>query len=125
MQTNAVSGEIIDAAMKVHSALGPGLLESAYRACLAHELLKRGFTVRREVLVPVHYEGIVVDAAYRIDLLVEESVVVEIKTVASIISVHEAQLLSQIKLGNYRLGLLINFNVPHLKDGILRKVNRV
>jgi GxxExxY protein len=125
MQPNAVSGEIVDAAIKVHSALGPGLLESAYRACLAHELLKRGLSVQREVLVPVHYEGIVVDAAYRIDLLVEETVVVEIKTVATIIAVHEAQLLSQIKLGNYRLGLLINFNVLHLKDAIVRKVNRV
>ena len=86
--------------MKVHSVLGPGLLEAAYQVCLAHELRKRGFTVRREVLVPVQYDGVVLDVAYRIDLLVEETVVVEVKAIAKIIPVHEAQLLSQIKLGS-------------------------
>ena len=125
MQINDISGQIVDAAMKVHSVLGPGLLESAYQACLAHELQGRGLAVRREVLVPVRYEGLVLDAAYRIDLLVEECVVVEVKAIAKIVPVHEAQLLSQIKLGDFRLGLLINFNVARLKDGIVRKVHRL
>jgi len=123
MHINALSGQIVDAAMKVHSVLGPGLLEAAYKVCLAHELRKRGFTVRREVLVSVRYDDIVLEAAYRIDLLVEEAIAVEVKAVAKIIPVHEAQLLSQIKLGDYRVGLLINFNVIRLKDGIVRKVN--
>ncbi|MGH7620200.1 MAG: GxxExxY protein [Gemmatimonadaceae bacterium] len=125
MQINDVSGQIVDAAMTVHSVLGPGLLEAAYQVCLAHELRKRGLVVRREVRVPVRYDGVVLDVAYRIDLLVEECVVVEIKVVSKIIPVHEAQLLSQLKLGDYRVGLLINFNVAHLKDGIVRKVNRL
>jgi GxxExxY protein len=98
-------------------------LESAYQVCLAHELRKRGLAVRREVLTPVQYDGLVLDVAYRIDLLVEECVVVEVKAVAKIMPVHEAQLLSQIKLGDYRVGLLINFNVGRLKDGIVRKVH--
>ncbi len=125
MQINDISGQVVDAAIKVHSILGPGLLESAYRVCLAHELRKRGLTVRREVLTPVQYDGPVLDVAYRIDLLVEERLVVEVKAVAKIIAVHEAQLLSQIKLGDYRVGLLINFNVARLKDGIVRKVHRL
>ena len=125
MHINDVSGAIIDGAMKVHSALGPGLLESAYQVCVAHELKKRGLAVRREVVVPIQYDGITLAAAYRIDLLVEDTVVVEIKTVANILPVHEAQLLSQIKLGDYRVGLLINFNVARLRDGIVRKANRL
>lgn len=111
--------------MKVHSVLGPGLLEAAYPVCLAYELRKRGLAVRREVPIPVRYDGVVLDVAYRIDLLVEEFVVVEIKAVAKIIPVHEAQLLSRLKLGDYRVGLLINFNVARLKDGIVRKVHRL
>jgi GxxExxY protein len=125
MKINDISGQIVDAAIKVHSVLGPGLLESAYQVCLAYELRKRGLVVRREVLVRVHYDGVVLDVDYRIDLLVEECVVVETKTVAKIIPVHEAQLLSQLKLGDYRVGLLINFNVALLKDGIVRKVHRL
>ena len=125
MEINEVTGAIVDAAMKVHSVLGPGLLEAAYQACVAHELTTRGFAIQREVLVPVRYDGAVLGIAYRIDLLVEESVVVEIKSVAKIIPIHEAQLLSQLKLGDYRAGLLINFNVVDLKDGIVRKVNRL
>ena len=123
MQINDVSGQVVDAAIKVHSVLGPGLLEKAYQVCLAYELRKRGLAVRREVLVRVQYDGVVLDVDYRIDLLVEECVVVETKTVAKIIPVHEAQLLSQLKLGDYRVGLLINFNVVRLKDGIVRKVH--
>ena len=125
MQINNLTGQIVDAAMKVHSVLGPGLLEAAYQACLAHELAKRGVAIQREVLVPVRYDGIVLGVAYRIDLLVEESVVVEIKSVAKIVQIHEGQLLSQLKLGDYRVGLLINFNVVHLKHGIIRKVHRL
>jgi GxxExxY protein len=125
MQINDISGRIVDAAMKVHSALGPGLLEGAYQVCLAHDLRKCGLTVRREVRMPVRYDGVVLNVAYRIDLLVDEQVVVEVKSVSRIIPVHEAQLLSQLKLGDYRVGLLINFNVPLLKDGIVRRVNRL
>lgn len=125
MEINDVSAQVVDSAIKVHAALGPGLLESAYKVCLAYELRKRGLAVRREVLVVVHYDGVVLDVDYRIDLLVEECVVVEVKTVAKIIAVHEAQLLSQLKLGDYRLGLLINFNVVLLKHGIVRKAHRL
>ena len=125
MEINEISGQVVDAAMRVHSVLGPGLLEAAYQVCLAHELRRRGLAVRREVLVPVQYDGVVLDVACRIDLLVEECVVVELKAVAKIVPVHEAQLLSQLKLGDYRVGLLINFNVARLKDGIVRKVHRL
>lgn len=123
MDINAVSGQIVDAAMKVHTVLGPGLLEHAYQVCLAHELRKRGRRVDSEVLMPVVYDGLELGLAYRIDLLVEECVVVEIKAVASILPVHKAQLLSQLKLSDQRVGLLINFNVARLKDGIVRLVN--
>jgi GxxExxY protein len=123
MDINAVSGQIVDAAMRVHTVLGPGLLEHAYQVCLAHELRKRGRRVDSEVLMPVVYDGLELGLAYRIDLLVEECVVVEIKAVASILPVHKAQLLSQLKLSDQRVGLLINFNVARLKDGIVRLVN--
>jgi len=105
--------------------LGPGLLETAYKACLAYELRKRGLGVRREVVVRVRYDGVDLDVDYRIDLLVEECVVVETKTVSKIVPVHEAQLVSHLKLGNYRVGLLITFNVVRLKHGIVRKVNHL
>ena len=123
MNINEVSGQIVDAAIKVHSTLGPGLLESAYQVCLAHELRKRGLLVRTDVPMPVVYDGFELDLAYRIDMLVEESVVVETKAIAKIQPVHEAQLLSQLKLSNHRVGLLINFHVARLKDGIVRMVN--
>ena len=119
-----LSGMIVDAAMKVHSALGPGLLESAYETCLKHELLKRNLEVKSQVELPIVYEGIRLDAGYRIDLLVADSVVVELKSVEKIAPIHEAQLLSYLKLSDLQVGLLINFNVMHLKDGIKRMVNR-
>jgi GxxExxY protein len=125
MQINDVTGQVVDGALRVHSVLGPGLLEAAYQVCLAHELRKRGLKVRREVFTPIRYDGVELDITYRIDLLVEDCVVVEIKSVAKIIPVHEAQLLSQLKLGSYRVGLLINFNVVHLKDGIVRKAHQL
>ena len=125
MDVNEVSGIVVDAAMKVHTALGPGLLESAYEACLLHELRKRGRKVLSQVVLPVVYDGVKIDVGYRIDLLVEDVVIVELKAVEKLLPIHDAQLLSYLKLGGYRLGLLINFNVLHLKDGIKRKVNNL
>lgn len=122
MQPNLVTGNIIDAAMKVHSALGPGLLESAYEACLVHELQKRGMTVMSQMKLPVHYDGVIIDIGYRVDLLVEDMVIVELKAVDTLHSIHTAQLLSYMKLAGKDLGLLINFNVVHLKEGIQRFV---
>ncbi len=119
---NAVSHAIVTAAMKVHSALGPGLLESTYEACLAYELTKLGLHSQSQVGLPVVYEAVKLDLGYRIDLLVENMVIVEIKSVEAIAPVHQAQLLSYLKLSGKSLGLLINFNVPHLKDGIKRMV---
>lgn len=114
---------ILDAAMKVHSALGCGLLESAYEACLAHELLKRGLGVERQVALPVRYDGVTVDAGYRIDLLIDKLVIVELKAVEKMLNIHQAQLMSYLKLSGCKLGYLLNFNVVHLKDGIKRMVN--
>ncbi len=122
MQVNEVTRAVITAAMKVHTALGPGLLENAYKVCLAHELRKSGLNVRTEVELPVTYDGVRVELGYRIDMLVEELVVVELKCVDSFSSLHEAQLLSYLKLSNKNVGLLINFQTAHLKDGIKRLV---
>lgn len=122
---NALSGDVVDAAIRVHSTLGPGLLESAYKACLAHELRSRRHFVETEVLLPVYYNTIRVDAAYRIDLLVDSELVVELKSIARLTDVHAAQLLSHLRLSQRRLGLLINFNVVHLRDGIKRIVNNL
>lgn len=122
MDVNQVSEEIIGAAIEVHRALGPGLLESAYEACLKYELEKRGLTVMSQVGLPVIYDGIKIDLGYRLDLLVEDSVVVELKAVNKMTAVHEAQLLSYLKLSGKNLGLLINFNVILLKDGIKRRI---
>jgi len=120
---NEVSGMVVHAAMRVHTLLGPGLLESAYQACLAKELQKRGLTVATQVGLPVVYEGEKLDLGYRIDLLVENLVIVEIKSVEAIHPVHEAQLLSYLRLSGKNVGLLINFHVAHLKDGIKRMVD--
>jgi GxxExxY protein len=120
---NQVSGAVVDATLKVHSQLGPGLLESAYKACLAHELRKRAFHVAAEVGLPVVYEGEKLELGYRMDLLVEGLVVVEIKCIDGIHPVHEAQLLSYLRLSGKSVGLLINFHVAHLKDGIKRMVD--
>jgi GxxExxY protein len=120
MDPNLVTGNIIDAALKVHTALGPGLLESAYEACLLHELQKRKLQVASQVILPVSYDGITVDLGYRVDLLVEDLVIVELKAVEKLHPVHKAQLLSYLKLSGKQLGLLINFSELHLKDGIQR-----
>jgi len=125
MNINMLSGEIIDAAMKVHSVLGPGLLESAYEACLKHELSKRGFEVASQIQLPVQYDGIAIDAGYRIDLLVDNAVVIELKAVEKVAPIHEAQLLTYLKLSGKKLGLLLNFNVLHMKDGIKRIANNL
>ena len=117
------SGQVVDAAMRVHSALGPGLMEGASEACLAHELRKRGLRVLVQQPLPVVYDGIRIELGYRADLLVNDAVVVELKAVAKLLPIHEAQLLSYLKLSDLRVGLLINFHVPHLKDGIKRMVN--
>ena len=122
MRQEAVGKEIVECALKVHSALGPGLLESAYETCLAHELQKQ-WGVQRQVILPVAYDGLKLDAGYRIDLLVDESVVVEIKAVESLNDVHFAQLLSYLRLGGFGLGYLLNFNVQRMKHGIRRVVN--
>lgn len=109
--------------MKVHSVLGPGLLESAYQACLAHELRTRGLNVATQVGLPVIYEGQKLEVGYRIDLMVESRVVIEVKSVESLHPIHEAQLLSYMRLSGVGVGLLINFNVLHLRDGIKRMVD--
>ena len=119
-----VTGIIIDAAPAVHSTLGPGLLESAYLACLAQELRARGLKVETQVGLPVIYRGIRVDIGYKIDLVVEGTVVVEVKAISRLLPVHEAQLLSYLRLSDRRVGLLINFHVSRLKDGIKRMVNQ-
>jgi GxxExxY protein len=119
---NGVTWQVIGAAMTVHRALGAGLLESAYSECLARELFLREIPFRREVQLPVDYKGRHLECAYRLDLLVADSVVVEVKSVPAIEPVHEAQLLTYMKLGGWTLGLLINFNVAILKSGIRRRV---
>jgi len=120
---NRITGAVITAAIKVHSQLGPGLLESAYEACLAHELHKQGLRVARQVGLPVIYDGQRIELGYRIDLIVENLVIVEVKCVEAINPVHEAQLLSYIRLSGRNVGLLINFHVAHLRDGIRRMVD--
>ena len=109
--------------MKVHSVLGPGLLESAYQACLAHELRNRGFDVAAQVPLPVVYEGRKLEVGYRVDLVVENRVIVEVKSVEAIHPIHQAQLLSYLRLSRIGVGLLINFNVLRLRDGITRMVD--
>lgn len=123
MKVDEITGEIIDAAMKIHSVLGPGLLESVYETCLKHELSKRGLKVQSQVWLSVIYDGIEIEGGYKIDLLVNDEVVVELKTVEHLLALHQAQLLSYLKLSKKRIGLLINFNVVHLRDGIKRMVN--
>jgi len=122
MELNRITESIIGAAIEVHKTIGPGLLESAYEECLCRELTLREIPFERQRPLPVEYKGIRLDCGYRIDLLVAGAVVVEIKAVDAIAPIHEAQLLTYMKLGAWRLGLLINFNVPVLKDGIRRRI---
>lgn len=119
---NSTAKEIVDAALKVHKALGPGLMESIYEACLTHELNLRGINVETQVPVPIVYEGLHLPSALRLDMLVQGQVIVELKAAETMNPVFEAQLLSYLKLADKRLGLLINFNVCQLKDGIKRLI---
>lgn len=123
MDINTISGMIIEAAMRVHTALGPGLLESAYEACLMHELRKMGLKAVSQQAMPIPYDGVNIDVGYRIDCLVEDLVIVELKAVEKMVPLFDAQLLSYLRLSKKSLGLLINFNVVHLKDGIKRMAN--
>ena len=121
---DSIASQIVDSAFKIHNELGPGLLESAYEACLEHELTKRGFSVERQKPQPVTYDGIVIDAGYRIDLLVNDQVIIELKAVTELAPIHQAQLTTYLKLSRKSLGLLINFNVPLIKNGIRRIANQ-
>jgi GxxExxY protein len=122
-ELNKITEAIIGAAIEVHRALGPGLLESAYVTCLVYELRERGFKVLQEVPLPLVYKEVKLDCGYRLDLLVNDAVIVEVKSVESLAPIHEAQLLSYLKLADCKIGLLINFNVKMLKQGIKRLAN--
>ena len=121
---NQITGRIIAAAIEVHRTLGPGLLESAYHACLLYELRLAGLKVESKKKIIIIYKGIALDCSYELDLLIEGIVVVEIKCLAVVLPVHEAQLMTQLKIANKPVGLLLNFNVPDMKDGMTRKLNR-
>ncbi|MEA2007486.1 MAG: GxxExxY protein [Chloroflexota bacterium] len=121
-RANALSREIIGAAIEVHKALGPGLLESTYEACLCKELELRGIAFKRQVELPIRYKGLELSAGYRMDIVVDNLLILELKSVEKLIPVHEAQLLTYLRLSNIWLGLLLNFNVPVLKNGIKRLV---
>ena len=123
MELNQISEKIIGCAIKVHKTLGPGLLESTYEVCLIYELQKSGINVLSQLALPVIYDGIKLDAGYRIDLLVEDSIIVELKAVDCLLPIHEAQVLSYLKLSKKKLGLLINFNVKLLVNGVKRLAN--
>ncbi|RYM34950.1 GxxExxY protein [Brumimicrobium glaciale] len=123
MKENEISSVIIGCAIEVHNKLGPGLLESAYQKCLIYELEKIGFLVEQELKMPIVYKDLTLNHGYRIDLLVEKKIVIELKSVDAIIDIHEAQLMTYLKLGNYKLGLILNFKTKLLKHGIRRMVN--
>ena len=125
MLSNQISNLIIGGAIEVHKTLGPGLLESVYKECLYYKLIKTGLKIEKEKSLPVIFESVKLECGYRIDLLVEEKVVIEIKSVETLKDIHLAQTLTYLRLGDYRLGLLINFNVVMLKDGIRRVVNKL
>ena len=120
---NKITETIIGSAIAVHKSLGPGLLESAYEACLAFELADRGLSVERQKALPVIYRDVKLDCGYRLDLLVEEKVIVELKSIDRLLPIHSAQLLSYLKLSKFKVGLLINFNVKILKSGLRRIIN--
>jgi GxxExxY protein len=123
MEINDITGRIIAAAMKVHSAIGPGVLESVYHTCLKHELEKSGLRVQSEVAMTVHYDGLRLDSGYKADLIIEDAVIVELKCADDLAPIHKAQLLTYLRLANKPLGLLLNFKVVHMRDGIKRVLN--
>jgi GxxExxY protein len=125
MDLNHITGTIVDASIKVHSSLGPGLLESVYLKCLQYELRKRGFHAESEIPVPVVYDGVHIETGYRLDLLVEYEVIVETKSVVEVPPLFKAQVLSYLRLKKKKPGLLLNFNVEHMKDGIFRIFNNL
>lgn len=125
LHENEIAKEIVDAAFKIHHSIGPGLLESAYQAILVFELQKRGLYVEAEKPIPIDYEGVHLDAGFRADLIVEDKVIVELKSVEQIAPVHKKQLLTYLRLADKHLGLLINFGAPLIKDGIIRVVNHL
>jgi GxxExxY protein len=122
-EINKITEQIIGGAIEVHKALGPGLLESAYEACLVFELRERGLQVAQQKPLPLSYKGVTLDCGYRLDIEVEEQVIVEVKSVDQLAAIHKAQLLSYLRLSGFSVGLLINFNVSVLKNGIVRLVN--
>ena len=122
MTENAIAKEIVDAAFRIHTTLGPGLLESVYETVLGYELDRRGLRIVRQQPIPVVYDSIRIDTGFRADLIVEDKVIVEVKSVEGLLPIHEAQLLTYLRLGGWNVGLLINFNVALLKDGICRRV---
>ncbi len=123
MDDEAIGKQVVDCAVKVHTALGAGLLESAYETCLAHELTKNGLEVKRQVPMPVLYDNMQLDVGYRIDMCVNDRVIVELKAVEKLLPIHTAQLLTYLKLSKLRLGYLLNFNVEHMRNGVRRVVN--
>ena len=123
MHENDIAREVVDASMKVHTALGPGLLESVYEAAMAYELERRGFSVQRQLPVDVSYDGHSLGLGFKADLLINEKLLVELKAVETMKPLFQRQTLSYLRCGNWRLGLLLNFNVPRLRDGIQRIVN--
>ena len=125
MDINKLSGEIIGAAIEVHKALGPGLLESAYEECICHELSIGGLSLERQKLLAVRYKGINLDCGYRLDVVVEDAIILELKSCEKIEPIHKAQLLTYLKLSGFKLGLLLNFNVILMRDGIVRIVNKL
>ncbi len=125
MDIEEIAKVIVDAALKVHRTLGPGLLESAYQKCLAHELQKRGLKLECELVLPILYDGLQIDAGYRIDMLVEDCIIVENKAVEQLLPIHDAQLLTYMKLKKVQLGFLLNWNVRLIRSGIRRMVNNL
>jgi GxxExxY protein len=125
MEIEDIASKIVAVAMKVHTVLGPGLLESAYQKCMEYELKKDDLKVECEVLLPIKYEKINIDVGYRIDMIVDDSIIIENKTVEKLMPIHEAQLLTYLKMRNCKLGFLLNWNVPRMKDGVKRMVNNL
>jgi len=125
MEIEDIASRIVAVAMKIHTALGPGLLESAYQKCMEYELKKIGLKVECEVLLPIRYEDIDIDAGYRLDMLIDDSVIIENKTVEKLLPIHEAQLLTYLKMRKCKLGFILNWNVPRMKDGIKRMVDHL
>ena len=125
MEIEEIAKKIVATAIKVHTALGPGLLESAYQKCMEYDLKNDGLQVACELVLPIRYGEIAIDAGYRIDMIVENAVIIEHKTVERLLPIHEAQLLTYLKMKNCKLGFILNWNVPRMKDGIKRMVNNL